>query len=120
MMEGGGGAIVNIASVQSLVAQPACAAYAASKGGLLMLTRVAAVDYGHHGIRANAICPGTIDTPRLAKLSDDHLEALRDAHLVGRLGTPDEVAALALFLASDESSFCTGAAYLVDGGRTAI
>jgi NAD(P)-dependent dehydrogenase (short-subunit alcohol dehydrogenase family) len=119
MIERGGGSIVNIGSVQSMVAQPKCAAYASSKGGILMLSRAAAVDYGAQGIRANTICPGTIQTPRLAKLSSDDVARLRELHPLGRLGEADEVAALAVFLASDESSFCTGGAYTVDAGRTA-
>jgi NAD(P)-dependent dehydrogenase (short-subunit alcohol dehydrogenase family) len=119
MIAGGGGSIVNIGSVQSLVAQPHCAPYAASKGGLLMLSRAAAVDYGSQRIRSNTICPGTIDTPRLGKLSAEQIDRLRSLHPVGRLGQADEVASMAVFLASDESAFCTGGAYVVDGGRTA-
>jgi NAD(P)-dependent dehydrogenase (short-subunit alcohol dehydrogenase family) len=96
-------------------------AYTSSKGGVLAMTREIAVEYARRGIRANALCPGPIDTPLLAELlSDPARRARRLVHIpMGRLGRPDELAKAALFLASDDSSFMTGAALVVDGGITA-
>jgi NAD(P)-dependent dehydrogenase (short-subunit alcohol dehydrogenase family) len=120
MVAGGGGAIINIASIGSFVAQPGFAPYYASKGACLMLTRAAAVDYAAAGIRANAICPGVVETPLLDSLAPDHRERMVGLHPVGRLGEAGEIAAMAAFLASDECRFATGAAFTVDGGRTAV
>ena len=122
MIDSGGGSIVNVASFVALMgAATARVAYTASKGGVLSFTRELAVEYARSGIRANALCPGPIETPLLAELLAD--PARRNRRLVhipmGRLGRPEEVARAALFLASDESSFMTGSALVVDGGITA-
>ncbi len=122
MLESGGGSIVNVASFVALMgAATAQIAYTASKGGVLALTRELAVEYARQGIRANSICPGPIETPLLAELLAD--PARRQRRLVhiplGRFGRPEEIAAAALFLASDEASFVTGSALVVDGGITA-
>jgi len=116
---GGGGSVVNVASIASMVAQPGIFSYAASKGALLMATRAAALDVASMGVRVNAVCPGTIDTPLLGEVSEATASRLREAHPIGRTGRPEEVAAMTLWLASDQSSFSTGAAFVVDGGRTA-
>jgi NAD(P)-dependent dehydrogenase (short-subunit alcohol dehydrogenase family) len=122
MLESGGGSIVNVASFVALMgAATAQIAYTSSKGGVLAMTREIAVEYARRGIRANALCPGPIDTPLLAELlNDPERRARRLVHIpMGRLGRPDELAKAALFLASDDSSFMTGAALVVDGGITA-
>jgi NAD(P)-dependent dehydrogenase (short-subunit alcohol dehydrogenase family) len=122
MLESGGGSVVNLASFVALVgAATAQTAYTASKGGVLAMTRELAVEYARTGIRANAICPGPIETPLLAGLlADPDRRARRLVHIpLGRFGRPEEIAAAALFLASDESSFVTGSALVVDGGITA-
>lgn len=113
-----GGSIINMGSVSGLMAERSNVAYASAKAGLAALTRCLAADHASAGIRANCICPGVIDTPPVARIFSD--PAVRDgverAHLLGRLGRPEEIAALALFLASDESSFITGATIVADGG----
>jgi NAD(P)-dependent dehydrogenase (short-subunit alcohol dehydrogenase family) len=122
MLESGGGAIVNVASFVALMgAATAQIAYTASKGGVLALTRELAVEYARRGIRANALCPGPIQTPLLEELlSDPARRARRMVHIpMGRLGRAEELARAALFLASDDASFMTGAALVVDGGITA-
>ena len=124
MAKAGGGAVVNVASVQGLMSQPNVAAYAASKGAVIAMTRTMALDHAKDNIRANSLCPGSIDTPMLrgsAKLfsPDDPSAALNEwggLHALGRIGTPDEMAQVALFLASDAASFMTGAAVVADGG----
>jgi len=118
----GGGSIVNVASFVALVgAATAQIAYTASKGGVLAMTRELAVEYARQGIRANALCPGPIETPLLQELlADPDRRARRMVHIpMGRLGRAEELAKAALFLASDDSSFMTGAALVVDGGITA-
>lgn len=119
MMKNGSGSIINCASILGHVGQPSVSAYAAAKGGVVNMTRSAAVTYANKGIRINAVCPGYIDTPMLDALEDDMKKYLEGLHPIGRLGRPEEVANAVLFLASDESSFITGANLLVDGGYTA-
>ncbi len=116
----GGGAVVNIASILGSVGFANSSAYVAAKHGVVGLTRSAAIEYAQRGVRINSIGPGFIDTPLLSKnLEPAMLTAIAAMHPVGRLGTPDEVAALALFLLSDAASFITGSYHLVDGGYTA-
>ena len=122
MLASGGGSIVNVASLVALVgAATAQIAYTASKGGVLAMTREIAVEYARQGIRANSLCPGPIETPLLAELlSDPARRQRRLVHIpVGRFGRPEEIARAALFLASDDASFVTGSALVVDGGITA-
>ncbi|TMK96382.1 MAG: SDR family oxidoreductase [Actinobacteria bacterium] len=122
MIESGGGSIINVASFVALVgAATAQIAYTASKGGVLSMTREIAVEFARKGIRANALCPGPIETPLLAELLADPVRRERRlVHIpVGRFGQAEEIARAALFLASDESSFVTGATFVVDGGITA-
>ena len=122
MIESGGGSVINVASfVAWLGAATSQTAYTASKGAVLAMTREIAVEYARQGIRANSLCPGPIATPMLEELMSD--PARRQRRLVhipmGRLGRAEELAKAALFLASDESSFMTGAQLVVDGGITA-
>lgn len=122
MLESGGGSIVNVASFVALMgAATAQIAYTASKGGVLAMTRELAVEYARQGIRANSLCPGPIETPLLAELlSDPERRQRRLVHVpIGRFGRPEEIAKAALFLASDDASFITGSALVVDGGITA-
>ena len=123
----GGGAIVNMASVQGLQSMPRVGAYAASKGGVLSLTRAMAMDYAHEGIRVVAICPGTIDSEMVRSIarSEGGDEAATIArfgasHPIGRIGTPADIGAAAVFLASDAASFITGESLSVDGGYMAL
>jgi 2-keto-3-deoxy-L-fuconate dehydrogenase len=116
------GVIVNIASVAGLVGLRNRVAYCASKGAVIALTRALAVDHVADGIRINCICPGTVDSPWVRRLVDqagEDLDALRARQPMGRLGTPDEIADAALYLAAGWSSFVTGTALVVDGGLTA-
>ncbi len=122
----GGGNIVNIASELALVGQPGFAAYCASKGALLQLTRAMAMDHAREGIRINALCPGGSETPMLQEEfrqagvdPADGLPFANDIIPMGRLGRTEEIAAAALFLASDAAGFVTGSAFAVDGGNTA-
>ena len=119
MIEGGGGAIVNTASVAALAASPRFGAYVAAKGGVVALTRSVAFDYGSRGIRCNAVAPGLIETPATeAVLADPERRAwLTGKILVGRAGQPSDIANAVLYLASDESAFMTGQTLVVDGGR---
>ena len=122
MIASGGGSIINVASfVAWMGAATSQTAYTASKGAVLAMTREIAVEYARRGIRCNALCPGPIDTPLLAELlADPAQRARRFVHIpLGRLGQPEELAKAALFLASDDSSFMTGASLIVDGGITA-
>lgn len=116
----GGGSIVNIASIAGLIGGDTAQAYVASKGGVIALTRTLAVQYAARGVRANAILPGRVDTPLVA---DDYAtaaqrEAFAREHPLGRFGTPDDIAGLALYLASDEAAWVTGSEYVIDGGYT--
>lgn len=117
------GSIVNLASIEGLEGMQAQAAYNASKGGVVLLTRNMAIDFGAFGVRVNCLCPGFIDTPMTAVLQTPGLETIRnhfiDMHMLRRPGRPEEVAACALFLCSDDASFVTGHALVVDGGMTA-
>lgn len=128
MKKRGGGVILNLASVQGYACQQGVAAYAASKGAIHSLTRALALDHAADRIRVNSISPGSVKTPMLARSADhfspgaSHEEVFARfgaAHPLGRIGTPEEVAELALFLASDKAGFCTGSDFLVDGGLLA-
>jgi NAD(P)-dependent dehydrogenase (short-subunit alcohol dehydrogenase family) len=124
MRQRGGGAIVNTASVQAFASQKTVPAYAASKGGVVSLTTTIALDHADDNIRCNCIAPGTIRTPMVDQAADtfgpdDPEAAIAEwgrLHPLGRVGKPEEVANLVLFLASDEAAFCTGGCYRVDGG----
>jgi len=126
MIKRKGGAIVNVASVQGLASQKAVVAYSASKGGVIAMTRTMALDHSSDNIRVNSICPGSVDTPMLRTSAtifspDNPTEALNDwgqLHALGRIGQPDEIAKVVLFLVSDEASFMTGATVVADGGLT--
>ncbi len=120
MRGNGGGAIVNTASISGLFADQGIAAYNAVKAGLINLTRVVAVEYGRYGIRANCVCPGVIATPLIASAiaTPGVSEKMAKRIPLKRLGTPEDVANVVLFLASDLAGFVTGAAYVVDGGQT--
>ncbi|HEY6319852.1 MAG TPA: SDR family NAD(P)-dependent oxidoreductase [Acidimicrobiia bacterium] len=118
------GSIINVASIEGLEGTEGGSAYNASKGAVVLLTKNMAIDYGRHGIRVNCICPGFIETPMFESvmghdLMAEHRERYREEHKLGRFGRPEEIAGAALFLASDDSSFVTGHALVVDGGFTA-
>jgi len=128
MKKRGGGSIINLASVQGHACQRGVAAYATSKGAIHSLTRALALDHAADNIRVNSISPGSIRTPMLARSAanfapgvpeDEAFARFGAAHPLGRIGTPEEVAELAAFLASDKAAFCTGGDYLVDGGLLA-
>ena len=122
MAERGAGAIVNIASIAGLVGLRSRAAYCASKGGVIALTRAMALDHVAEGLRINCLCPGTVDSPWVRRLVEDAGESLDDLRArqpMGRLGTPEEIASAVLFLAADSGSFATGTALVLDGGLTA-
>ena len=126
MVKRGGGAIVTVASVQGLFSQPNVAAYAASKGAVIAMTRTMAIDHAGDNIRANSLCPGSIDTPLLRFAADTYrpddpesaLKEWGELHTLGRIGQPEEMAKVALFLCSEDASFMTGAAIVADGGLT--
>ncbi|MFD1912371.1 SDR family NAD(P)-dependent oxidoreductase [Halodurantibacterium flavum] len=120
MEAAGGGAIVNMSSILGSVGFANSAAYVAAKHGVLGLTKTAAMEYAQKGVRVNSVGPAFINTPLLSKnLSQEMLDALAGMHPMGRIGTPEEVSALTLFLLSDRASFITGSYHLVDGGYTA-
>ena len=120
MLERGGGSIINTSSMASLVSFPGMSGYCASKGGVSMLTKLTAAEYAARGIRVNAILPGAIDTGMTRGMPKDYIDGAVAATLMGRIGTPEEIANLALFLASDESSFITGTLTPIDGGYTIV
>ena len=123
-MKSNNASIVNIASVAGLVAVKDRFAYSTSKGGVISLTKSIALDYVNDNIRANSICPGTVDTPWVERITQDYdnpthaRELMRQRQPMGRLGNPEEIAYAALYLASDESRFVTGTNMIVDGGLT--
>lgn len=128
MKKRGGGSIINVASVQGYACQRGVVAYAASKGAILSLTRALALDHAADNIRVNSVSPGSIRTPMLARSAahfapdlpvEESFARFGAAHPLNRIGTPEEVAELAAFLASEKAAFCTGADYLVDGGLLA-
>jgi meso-butanediol dehydrogenase/(S,S)-butanediol dehydrogenase/diacetyl reductase len=128
MKKRGGGSIINLASVQGYACQRGGVAYAASKGAVHSLTRALALDHAADNIRVNSISPGSIRTPMLERSAghfspgvsvEEVFKRFGDAHPLGRIGTPEEVAELAAFLVSDRAAFCTGGDYLVDGGLLA-
>ena len=120
------GVVVNVSSDAGLTGNINCTAYCAAKGAVTLFTKALALELAPHGIRVNCVCPGDIDTPLLARQlsAADNPQALRrdmeSIYPLGRIGTPEEVASVILFLASDAASFVTGAAWSVDGGLTAI
>jgi len=136
MIAAGGGSLVLQSSVGALIGVPGIASYAAAKGGVIGLTRQMAVDYGPQGIRVNAICPGTVPTPRVRATYekrggfsatadappdasiDELIDAAKVRHPIGRLGTVEDIAQLALHLASDESGWTTGSVITIDGGMS--
>ncbi|HEX7097991.1 MAG TPA: SDR family NAD(P)-dependent oxidoreductase [Acidimicrobiia bacterium] len=119
MLESGGGAIVNMASILGSVGFANSAAYVAAKHGVVGMTKSAALEYSAQGIRVNSVGPAFINTPLIeANLDEEARAGLVSLHPIGRLGEPEEVAALVAFLASDEASFLTGGYYLVDGAYT--
>lgn len=124
MFERKSGSVINVASIEGIEATEGGSAYNASKGGVVLLTKNMAIDYGRAGIRVNCICPGFIDTPLTASIFDQegmdtYLQRFTDAHQLGRIGKPEEIASAALFLASDDASFVSGHSLVVDGGYTA-
>jgi glucose 1-dehydrogenase len=116
--QGGGGSIINISSVHEDLPMPSNAAYCATKGGLRMLMRTICVELAPHKIRVNNIGPGAIDTPMDAPLKEhpEQMEALLEEIPLGRMGQPEEVGMLAVYLASDESAYVTGSSFFIDGG----
>jgi NAD(P)-dependent dehydrogenase (short-subunit alcohol dehydrogenase family) len=125
MAASGGGSVINLSSIMGKVAMPGLAAYCASKGGVLLLTKAAALEWAPHNIRVNSVHPGFIDTPmvanglRQAENGAEMREMIISRHALQRLGEPREIADAVVFLASDESSFMTGSELVVDGGYTA-
>jgi len=122
MLTRGGGSIINTSSIEGIVAEIMAAPYNAAKAGLINLSRTVAIEYGRKGIRSNCICPGVVDTPLAAMLMAIAPKPRADIeaeHAIGRLIRPEEIANVALFLASDESSAVTGTAIVVDGGLIA-
>jgi NAD(P)-dependent dehydrogenase (short-subunit alcohol dehydrogenase family) len=124
MMEQGAGSIVNFASIEGIEGTEGGSSYNASKGAVVIFTKNMAIDYGRRGVRVNCICPGFIDTPLFRSVMDSPgmatvRERYREEHKLGRFGRPEEIAGAALFLVSDDASFVTGHALVVDGGFTA-
>lgn len=122
LIERGGGAIINTASVAGLVGIKGAAAYCAAKAGVIALTRVGAVEYGRYNIRVNCICPGVINTPMVERITGGKglsQSGINRNSVLGRVGTPEEIARTALFLASDDATFASGAPFIIDGGWVA-
>lgn len=120
MLKQGGGVIISTASVAGLVGFPGSGAYAAAKAGVINMTRMVALEYADKNIRVNCICPGIIETPMVDRvLGNRPREGVVKAEPIGRLGRPEDIANAALFLASNESSFATGAPFIIDGGYVA-
>jgi 2-keto-3-deoxy-L-fuconate dehydrogenase len=122
LIRGGGGAVVNMASVAGVVGLRNRAAYCASKGAVIALTRALAVDHVGDGVRVNCICPGTVDSPWVRRLVEDvgeSIDQLTARQPMGRLGTPEEIAGSIAYLASDDAAFMTGSALVIDGGLSA-
>ncbi|WP_340265802.1 SDR family NAD(P)-dependent oxidoreductase [Sphingobium mellinum] len=123
LVSGGGGVIVNISSAVALIGMPGLAVYSATKGAIIAMTRTIAAEYASKGVRANVICPGGIETPIYLEDLAKNPEAVRksvEQIPAGRVGKPEEIAQAMLFLASDASSYMTGAVVPVDGGQTAV
>lgn len=123
MLEQKSGSVITVASVEGIEGTEGGSVYNASKGGVVMLTKNMAIDYGRMGIRVNCICPGFIDTPLFRSVMDSEnmatvREEYREHHKLGRFGRPEEIASAAAFLASDDASFVTGHTLVVDGGYT--
>ena len=124
MIEQGGGSIINMSSILGLVGDPAMPAYGATKGGILAMTKAMAQAHGRQNIRVNSICPGDVETPLVMEYFDQQpdpaaaRQAVANEYALGRIARPAEIASVALFLASDESSFVTGTCIVVDGGLT--
>jgi NAD(P)-dependent dehydrogenase (short-subunit alcohol dehydrogenase family) len=125
MVAGDGGAIVNNASYYGLVGGRGAAAYASSKGAVVLLTKSMALDHARQGVRVNCVCAGSVDTPMLQgemeEMGGEHAvrHLFEDKHPLGRIASPDEVARAVLYLASDDAAFVTGTALTIDGGITA-
>ena len=124
MVEQKSGSLVNIASIEGIEGTEGGSSYNASKGAVVLLTKNLAIDYGRVGVRANCICPGFIETPMFESVMglegmQQVREQYREAHKLGRFGRPEEIASAAAFLASEDASFVTGHALVVDGGFTA-
>jgi NAD(P)-dependent dehydrogenase (short-subunit alcohol dehydrogenase family) len=123
MLQRGGGSIINVASPTGMLGcAPGYTAYSSSKGGVFALTRVMAADYARDNIRVNALVPGATDTPLIKEMleNEETRRQLSSLSPFGRLGRPEDVVGLAIFLASEESAFCTGGSYMADGGLTAV
>lgn len=120
MLENGGGSIVNCSSAAGLVGVPLMSAYTASKHAVVGFTKAAAIEYARQGIRVNAVCPGMVDTPMIRNaLTADEVKALNEASPIGRIGTPQEIAATVVWLCGEGAPYLTGQAIAVDGGWTA-
>lgn len=121
MLKHGGGSIINMSSVGGVIGFSGSAAYGTSKGGLELFTKCVAMDYAQDGIRCNSVCPGLIDTPMAAPLlnNPDMKAEVLAAYPIRRVGTPEEVAKMVLYLASDDASWVTGSSFMIDGGLTA-
>jgi NAD(P)-dependent dehydrogenase (short-subunit alcohol dehydrogenase family) len=119
----GGGSIINTSSLAGLLGVGNVHAYTAAKGGVISLTRAVAMSYAKDKVRCNVICPGAVDTPMMAHVLHSENRRLREgyerSHPIGRVGTPEDIAAMALYLASDESSWVTGSVFTIDGGNSA-